>query len=149
MAEDAEVGSGTSFTTRSAENSSASGTWLRMLRLVAMVMVVIMKRLKDHLFSKKLNVPIGYLYPLRSNADNIPSKRRWVSPDSFRPLLKLTVKGTIRKAIKWSFCRATQGSYPNQFLRKLTLHKCNKLSSCQVRKTYELSWYHSTSIIKL
>ena len=44
MAEDAEVGSETSPTTRSAENLSASGTWLRMLRLVAMVRVVMMKR---------------------------------------------------------------------------------------------------------
>ena len=48
MAEDAEFGSGTSSTTRSAKNSLASGTWLRMLRLVVMVMVVMMKWSKDH-----------------------------------------------------------------------------------------------------
>ena len=52
MSEDAEVGSGTSSTIRSAKNSSASVTWLRMLRWVAIVMVVIMKRSKDHLFSR-------------------------------------------------------------------------------------------------
>ena len=52
MAEDAEVGSGTSSTNKSAENLSASGTWLRMLRLVAMVIVVMIKRLKDHLFPR-------------------------------------------------------------------------------------------------
>ena len=149
MAEDAEVGSRTSSTTRSAKNLSALGTWLRMLRLVAMVMVVIIKWLKDHLFSKKPNVPMEYLTPLRSNADNISFKERWVSFNSFWPLLKLSVKGTIGKAIKQSSCWATQGSHPNQSLQKLTLHRYNKLSSRQVRGTYELSWYHSTSIIKL
>ena len=50
MAEDAEVGSGTSSTTRSTKNLSALGTWLRRLGLVIIVMVVIMKQSKDHLF---------------------------------------------------------------------------------------------------
>ena len=63
MAEDAEVGSGTSSTTRSAENSSASGTWLRMLRLVAMVRVVMMKRSKDHLFPRSRADLWGILPP--------------------------------------------------------------------------------------
>ena len=113
MAEDVEVGSGTSSTTRLIKNSSASRTWLTMLRLLTMVMVVMMKRSKDHLFSKKPNVPTRYLTSLRSDADNIPSKRRWVSPDSFWPLLKLSVKGTVGKAIKQSSRQATQGSHPN------------------------------------
>ena len=43
-----------------------------------------------------------------------------------------------------SFCHATQGSHCNQSLQKLTLHIYNKLSSHQVRRTYKLSWYHST-----
>ena len=41
-----------------------------------------------------------------------------------------------------------QSSYSNQFLRKLTIHRYNKLSFCQVRRTYKLSQYHFKSIIK-
>ena len=52
MAEDTEVGSKTRPTTRSAENLSASWTWLRMLRLMTMVRIVMMKRSKDHLFPR-------------------------------------------------------------------------------------------------
>ena len=48
MAEDAEVESGTSSTTRLAKNFLASKTWLRMVRL-ARGMVVMMKQSKDHL----------------------------------------------------------------------------------------------------
>ena len=49
-AEDAEIRSGISSTTRLAENSSPSGIWLNMLRLVAIVKMVMIKRLKDHFF---------------------------------------------------------------------------------------------------
>ena len=49
-AKDAEVGSEISFKTRLAKNLLASGTWLRMLRLVAIVIMVIIKQSKDHLF---------------------------------------------------------------------------------------------------
>ena len=48
MAKNAQVGSGISSTTRSAKNLLASETWLRMLRLVTMVMVM-MKRSNDYL----------------------------------------------------------------------------------------------------
>ena len=65
--------------------------------------------------SKKPNVSTGYLTSLYS-------EKRGVSPNSFWPLLKLLVKGTIWKAIKQS--------------------------SRQVRKTYELSQCHVTLIIK-
>ena len=52
MVEEGEVGSGTSSTTRSAKNLLASGPWLKMLRLVAIVRVVIIKQSKDHLFPR-------------------------------------------------------------------------------------------------
>ena len=51
-AEDAEVRSGTSSTIRLAKNLSMSGIWLRMLKLVVIVMTVMMKRSKDHFFSR-------------------------------------------------------------------------------------------------
>ena len=76
MAKNAEVGSGTSSTTKSAKNSSVSRTWLKMLRLMVMVMVMMMKQSKDHLFSKKPNVPAGYLIFLRSNADSASFAKR-------------------------------------------------------------------------
>ena len=123
-------------------------TWLKILRLVAMVMVVIMKRLKRS-SSRKSSGPMGYLTFLRSNADNASFKKIWVSFDSFWPLLELWVKGTFWKAIKQSSHWATQSFYSNQFLQKLTLHRYNKLSSCQVCRTYKLFLYHPTSIIKL
>ena len=63
MAEDAEVGSGTSSIIRSAKNSSASETWLRMLRLVAMVIVVIKKQSKDYLFPRSQTYLQGILPP--------------------------------------------------------------------------------------
>ena len=92
--------------------------------------------------SKKSSGPTGYLTSLHS-------ENSWVFLNSFWPLLKLLIEGPIGKAIKQSSRRATQGAHLNQSLRKLTLHRYNKLSSCQVCGTYELSWYHSTSIIKL
>ena len=52
MAENAEIASQTSSKTRLAENLSASKTWLRILKLVAMVMVVMMKQSKYPLFPK-------------------------------------------------------------------------------------------------
>ena len=119
-----------------------------MLRLVAMWWDD-NKTIERSPLSKKSSGPIEYLTSLRSNTDSSPLAKRWVSPDSFWPLLKLSVKGTIGKAIKQNYCRATQSSHPNQFLRKLTLYRYNKLSSYQVHGTYKLSWYHSTSIIKL
>ena len=139
MAEDAEVGNGTSSTTRSAENSLAS------MDMAEDAKVGKGDGGNDETVkqspSKKPSVRTGILPPY--------APKRWVSPDSFWPLLKLSVKSTIKKAIKQSSRWATQGSHSNQFLRKSTLHSYNKLSSCQVRGTYELSWYHSTSIIKL
>ena len=125
-------------TTRSAKNSSVSGTWLRllkleaeqasqpdqprirrwtwlrMLRLMPMVMVVMMKRWKNYL-PRSWTGLWDILFPY--------SPKRWVSSDSFWLLLRLPVKGTIWKAAKQSFC--------------------------QVRETYELSQCHVTSIIKL
>ena len=56
--------------------------------------------------SKKPNVSTRYLTSLWS-------KKLKVSLDSFWPLLKLSVKDTIRKAIKQSSCRAMQSSHPN------------------------------------
>ena len=52
ITENVGVGSKTSSTTKSAKNSSLSRIWLSMLRLLAIVMVVIMKRSKDHLFPR-------------------------------------------------------------------------------------------------
>ena len=46
-------------------------------------------------FSKKANIPIGYL-------TSLCSKKRRISLDSFWPLLKLLVKNIIGKAIKQS-----------------------------------------------
>ena len=74
MAEDAEVGSGTSSTTRSAENSSAS---------VDMAEDAEIgegdggddETVKRSL-SKKPNVPIGYLTSLRSDANSAPFAKR-------------------------------------------------------------------------
>ena len=63
MAKDAGVGSKTSSTTKSAKNWSASGTWLRMLRFVAMVMMVMMKWSKDHLFPRSQTDLQGILSP--------------------------------------------------------------------------------------
>ena len=80
-----------------------------------------------------------YFTSLRSDADSASFAKRWVSLDSFWPLLKLSVKGTIGKAIKQSSYRAMQGSHPNQSLRKLTLYRYNKLSSRQVYGTYKLA----------
>ena len=98
--------------------------------------------IKKSPLSKKPNIPTRYFTSLRF-------EKRWISLDSFWPLLKLLVKGTIGKAIKQSFYWATQVSHLNQSLWKSTFHRYNKLSSCQVRRTYKLSWYYSTSIIKL
>ena len=50
MAKNAEVGSKTSLENRSAKNLSTLGTWLRILKMVVIVMMMIMKRFKDHLF---------------------------------------------------------------------------------------------------
>ena len=89
IAEDAKFGSGTSSTTRSAENLSVSGTWLRMLRLVVMVMVMMMKWSKDHLSRSRADLQ-GILPPYAPQ------------------------KGTIGKATKWSSCRAHASFYNGQ-----------------------------------
>ena len=63
MAEDTEVGSRTSSTTRSAKNSSVSRTWLMMLKLVVMINVLIMKRLKNYLFPRSQTYLQSILFP--------------------------------------------------------------------------------------
>ena len=138
-------------TIRSAENLSASRTWLRMLRLEAeqasqpdqprtrqrqwtwlkmlklvKVMVVIIKRSKDH-FS-------------RSRADLHGSQLEAVSEWLWAKFVGLLAQGYKEQSSR----RATQGSHSNQFLQKLTLHIYNKLSSHQVCGIYKLSWYYST-----
>ena len=80
-AEDAEIGSGTSSTTRSAKNSSAS------VDMADDAEVGEGDGGDDEMVkrspSKKLNVPIGYLISLRSNADSASFAKRWVFLDSF------------------------------------------------------------------
>ena len=91
-AKDTKLGSGTSLTTRSPKNMSAS------VKIIEDAEVgkgdggndEIVKRSP---LSKKSNIPTGYLTFLHS-------KKRCVSLDSFWPLLKLSVKGIIGKIIK-------------------------------------------------
>ena len=64
MTGDSEFGSKMSSTTESAKNSIVSSTWLKMLRLVAMVIMVIIKWSKNYLF-KKLKVLTGNVTSLR------------------------------------------------------------------------------------
>ena len=59
--------------------------------------------------SKKPNILIGYLTFLCS-------KKEKVFPNSFWPLLKFSVKSNIEKAIKQSFCQATQGLHSHWVL---------------------------------
>ena len=81
-AEDAEVGSETSSTTRSAKNLSA---------LMDMAKDVEVgegdggddKTVKRSPFFKKSSGPMGYLTSLRSNANSAPPAKRWVFLDSF------------------------------------------------------------------
>ena len=159
MAEDADVGSETSSTTRSAKNSSAS------MDMAEDVEVGEGDGGDDETVkrspSRKSSGPTEYLTFLHSNADSAPFAKRWVFLDSFGydwgselealpKWLRAKFAGLLAQKYKeQSSCRAMQGSHPNQSLRKLTLYSYNKLSSCQVRGTYELSWYHSISIIKL
>ena len=131
-----------------------------MLRLVAIVRVLMMKRLKISP-SRKSGGSMRYLISLCSDADSAPFVKRWVSLDSFGygwgsqlealpEWLRAKFAGLLAQGYKErSSRRATQGSHPNKSLQKLTLHRYNKLSSRQVRGTYELSWYHSILIIKL
>ena len=113
MAENAEVDSGTSSTTRSTKNLSAS---------VDMGEDVEVgegddgdnETVKKSPFFKKRNGPMGYLTPLCFNADNALFAKRQVSPDSLWPLLKLSVKDIIGKAIKQSSCWATQSFNSNR-----------------------------------
>ena len=72
MAEDAEFENRTSSKTRLADNSSASGTWLRMLRLVEMMRVVMMKWLKNHLFPRSLTYLRNILPPYALKKDEFP-----------------------------------------------------------------------------
>ena len=51
------------------------------------------KTVQSSLFYKKSNVYTRYLISLHF-------KKRWVSSNSFEPLLKLSIKATIRKALK-------------------------------------------------
>ena len=75
MAENAEVGSGTSSITRSAKNSSAS------VDMAEDAEVDECDGGDDETVkrspSKKLNVPIGYLTSLRSDADSAPFAKRY------------------------------------------------------------------------
>ena len=152
MAKDAEVRSGTSSTPRSAKNSpsdmakDAEGGGNNNGGND--------ETIERSPLSKKPNGLTGYL-------TFICFKKKWVSLDSFgyswgfqlealSKWLRAKFAGLLAQGYKErSSCWATQGSHPNQSLRKSTLHRYNKLSSRQVRGTYELSWYHSTSIIKL
>ena len=59
MPENAEFGTGTSFTAKLAENLLASGSLLRMLNLVAIV-IIDDKTVKKSLLPKKSNVVIGF-----------------------------------------------------------------------------------------
>ena len=81
MAEDVEVGSGTSSTTRSGENLLAS------VDMAEDAEVGEGDSGDDETVerspSKKPKVPIGYLTSLRSNADSAPFAKRSVSLDSF------------------------------------------------------------------
>ena len=105
MAEDAEVGSGTSSTTRLAENSSASVDMAEDAEVRSGVIGVMMKRSKDHLPRSRADLQ-GILSPY--------ALKRWVSPNNFWPLLKLSIKDTIGKVIKQISRRATQGSHSNR-----------------------------------
>ena len=80
MAEDAEVGSGTSSTSRSAENlPSDMADDAEVGDNGDDVDDKTVKRSPP----KKSNVPMGYLTPLHSNADSIPLAKRGIFLDSF------------------------------------------------------------------
>ena len=95
---------------------------------------------------------MAYLTSPRSNANSAPFAKRGVFLDSFgygwgSQLETLPEWLWAKFAVllaqgynKWSFLWAVQGSHPNKFLQKSTLYSYNKLSSCQVCGTYELSW---------
>ena len=150
MAEDAEIGSRTSSTTRSVEN------WASDMAEDAEVGGNCDGG-DDKTFEKspsqKLNVSTRYLTVLRSvkmsSLDNL--NHCWDSQlETLLEWLQAKFAGMLAQKYKeQNSCRTMQGSYPNQSLRKLTFYRYNKLSSCQVCKTYKLSWYHSTLIIKL
>ena len=159
-AEDAEVWNGTSSTTRSAENLSASVNMAEDAE-VGEDDGDNNETVKRSPLSKKLSRPMWYLTSLRSNVDSASLAKRWVFLNNFGyswdsrlkalpEWLWVKFAGLLAQGYKeQSSCQATQGSHSNQFLQKLTLHRYNKLSSRQVRGIYELSWYHSTLIIKL
>ena len=152
-AEDTKIGNGTSSITRSAENLSAS------VDIAEDSEVGKCDGSDDEIVErsalfKKPNGPIRNLISLCFG-------KRWVSLDGFGyswgsqlqalfEWLRAKFAGLLAQRYKeQSSCWATQSSHPNQSLQKLTLHRYNKLSFLQVCRTYEFSWYHFTSIIKL
>ena len=56
MAENTGVKSGISSLTKSAKNSLVLRNWLKMLRLVAIIIIVMINRLKDHLFQESKHI---------------------------------------------------------------------------------------------
>ena len=98
-------------------------TWLRMPRLVAMVIVMRMKWSKDHLFPRSRTDLRGILPPYAS-------KKRWVFLDSFGYGWGSQLEA-LPKWLQAKFAGTT------------------KLNPYQVHGTYKLSWYHFISIIKL
>ena len=138
-AEDAKVGSGTSFTTRSAKNLPSG--MVEDAEVGGNGNDEDDEMVKNHLLPKcRTDLP-EHLTSLRS-------KKRWVSLDSFgyswgsqlevlSEWLQAKFAGLLAQGYKeQSSSRATQGSYPNQSLRKLTFHRYNKLNSLQVCRTY-------------
>ena len=95
-AEDAEIGSGTSSTTRSAKNLSVSVELAKNAE-VGWGDGGDDETVKKLPLSKKPNVPIEY-------PSSLYSEKIWVYLNSFWPFLKLSVKGIIRKAIKQNSC---------------------------------------------
>ena len=75
-AEDAEVGSGTSSTTRSAENSSASVDMAEDAEVGGNGDGGDNETVERSPLFKKSSGPIGYLTSLRSNADSAPFAKR-------------------------------------------------------------------------
>ena len=72
MAENAEIGSRMSFTTRSSKNLSTSGNLAEDAELVAIVIDVMIKRSKNHLFPRNQMYLHGILAPNAAKKDEFP-----------------------------------------------------------------------------
>ena len=103
MAEDAKIGSKTSSITRLAKNLPLD--MAEDAKVGGNSNGNNDETVKKSPLSKKRNVPIGYF-------TSLCFEKRWVSLNSFWPLLKLLVKGIIRKTIKWNSGWAMQGFHP-------------------------------------